>query len=93
MADQEPSIMRALDDAYRLVCALWIPVATSALHIYHSALLLVPQCQLIKSFVRRMGATAQSLSAKRVRWGWCLQVLEGHDGADLLSLLRIASYF
>jgi WD40 repeat protein len=75
------SIMKAttlLSDARRLIRAYRIPIKSHALHVYHSAMVTMPQCSLATDSTSPSLTLPELVSPRQAGWGHDVQVLEGH---------------
>jgi WD40 repeat protein len=74
------SACAALDDIRHLVMKYRIPVAESALQVYHSAIVTIPSCQLWRELACYEEKVPVLVSPRSEDWDSPVQVLEGHNG-------------
>jgi WD40 repeat protein len=70
-----------LSDARRLIRAYRIPITSHALHVYHSAVVTMPQCPLATDLVSPSLTLPKMISPRQASWGNDVQVLEGHTSS------------
>jgi WD40 repeat protein len=78
------SIIKAttlLSDARRLIRAYRIPITSHALHVYHSAMVTMPQCPLATDSASPSLSLPELTSPRQASWGHDVQVLEGHTSS------------
>jgi WD40 repeat protein len=61
----------------------YTPISTSALYVYYSALLLLPECELIKQDIPILNSTPSLIMLRLSRWSSMLQAIGGHTGRVL----------
>jgi WD40 repeat protein len=72
---------RLLRDAWRMCRSYKIPINSQALHVYHSALVTMPPCELLSYGQSRSLTTPQLVSSRENNWRLDVQILEGHTEA------------
>jgi cytidylate kinase len=68
-----------LCDVRQMARSYKIPISSQALHVYHSALVTMPQCKLLSYGQPRSVSLPELLSSRGNNWGLDLQILEGHS--------------
>jgi WD40 repeat protein/cytidylate kinase len=69
---------RLLRDAWRMCRSYKIPISSHALHVHYSALVTMPQCELLSYGQSRSLSIPQLVSLRENNWGLDVQILEGH---------------
>jgi Tol biopolymer transport system component/cytidylate kinase len=69
---------RLLRDAWRMSRSYKIPSSSHALHVYHSALVTMPTCDLLSHVQTWPLAIPRLISPREQSWGLEVQVFEGH---------------
>jgi WD40 repeat protein/cytidylate kinase len=67
-----------LRDIWRMCRSYKIPISSQALHVYHSALVTMPQCELLSYGQSRSISSPRLVSPRQDNWGFDVQILEGH---------------
>jgi WD40 repeat protein/cytidylate kinase len=67
-----------LRDAWRMSRSYQIPIASHALHVYHSALAMMPECHLQRHGRLQPPSIPRLISSRQSNWGPDVRILEGH---------------
>jgi WD40 repeat protein len=70
---------RLLRDAWRMYRSYQIPITSHALHVYHSALATMPECQLQRHGHLEQSSIPRLISPRQSNWGPDVRILEGHS--------------
>jgi WD40 repeat protein len=83
VASEVSKVGSLLSDAMRLLRGYRIPIASHALHVYHSATVTMPQCELATISRSQLAGTGitRLISHALEGWGPDVRVFEGHTGS------------
>ncbi|KIK25718.1 hypothetical protein PISMIDRAFT_96257, partial [Pisolithus microcarpus 441] len=83
-----PKTSNLIYDAYRLVLDFHRVINVSALQLYHSALVFIPNCSLLHAYRHELPSVRMT-SPRTEEWDVSLLVLEGHrSSVNMVSLSR-----
>jgi hypothetical protein len=71
-------VEQLLRDAWRMSRSYQIPITSHALHVYHSALATMPECDLQRHGQSQQPSIPRLLSPRQSNWGPAIRILEGH---------------
>ncbi|KAK7050655.1 WD40-repeat-containing domain protein [Favolaschia claudopus] len=81
-----PNTYNMIYDAYRLVLDFHNAISISAIQVYNSALLFIPDCSILHAYKHEL-PTYSLKSPRTENWDACLLVLEGHTSTvNMISL-------
>ncbi|KAG6819744.1 hypothetical protein H0H93_009091 [Arthromyces matolae] len=86
-----PTVYSLVYDAYRLALDYHNALNISALQVYHSALVFIPNCSLLRAYQHELPGVRMT-SSRTEDWDASLLVLEGHTSSvNMVSLSRQGS--
>lgn len=67
-----------LNDTERMLHQFYTPISTSALHVYHSALVFLPDCQLGTRMQSQGGSLIRLVTPRLSSWGAIIRSIDSH---------------
>ncbi|KAM6491915.1 WD40-repeat-containing domain protein [Amanita muscaria] len=87
----DPSVFHLIYDAYRLALDFHNVLNVSAVQVYHSALVFIPECSLLQAYERELPSIHMT-TPRTEEWDATLLVLEGHrSSVNMVSFSRDGS--
>jgi WD40 repeat protein len=87
----DPSVFHLIYDTYRLALDFHNVINISAVQVYHSALVFIPNCSLLHAYEHEL-PTVHMTSPRTEEWDATLLVLEGHrSSVNMVSISREGS--
>ena len=91
MGAVDPNVFHLIYDAYRLALDFHNVINVSAVQVYHSALVFIPNCPLLRAYEHELPAVHMT-SPRTDGWDASLLVLEGHrSSVNMVSFSREGS--